>query len=114
MNRALLHLLSRLMYRARRTAICRGAVFKGFLNDRDTSGDDPREEPGSLPITVTSTVSRASFGIEFHAPFKKDEHLQQDKIWDIHEGVWKAKNQMHWFLRKVSKKFEFLSLPGGR
>ncbi|KAK8014234.1 hypothetical protein PG990_007530 [Apiospora arundinis] len=75
-----------------RTAICRGAVFKGFLQEKD-----------KLPtpfIKVTSTISRASYGIEFNMPFNKHQHLEEDKLWDRHEDRWMATNQMRWYLKR--------------
>jgi len=55
------------------------------------------------PISVTSTISRASFGIIYQAPFKKDKHLEEDKAWDADEGIWRARNQMQWYLKRVCK-----------
>ncbi|KAI1092295.1 actin-like ATPase domain-containing protein [Rostrohypoxylon terebratum] len=76
-----------------RTAISRGAVFKGFLNHRTHS-------PAKLPIAVTSTISRANFGIDFMAPFDPWKHTEEDRVWDYDEDMWKARNQMHWYLKK--------------
>ncbi|XDG01818.1 hypothetical protein ABKA04_001433 [Annulohypoxylon sp. FPYF3050] len=76
-----------------RTAISRGAVFKGFLNNRTHSR-------AKMPIAVTSTISRANFGIDFMAPFQAWKHAEEDKVWDDDEDMWKARNQMHWYLKK--------------
>jgi hypothetical protein len=50
---------------------------------------------------VASTISRASYGIGFGAPFDPSIHLEEDKKWNIHEGVWWAINQMRWYLKRV-------------
>lgn len=77
----------------RRTAICRGAVFKGFLEEQDNQL--------GAPIMVASTVSRASYGVKFRTLFDPLSHLQEDREWDPHEGVWKAADQMNWYLQRV-------------
>ncbi|KAI0865570.1 hypothetical protein F4860DRAFT_256850 [Xylaria cubensis] len=79
-----------------RTAICRGAVFKGFL---EKLSEELSEEPGPS-IRIASTISRASYGIKFRARFKKHKHLKMDKEWDSIEGCWKANNQMDWYLTR--------------
>jgi hypothetical protein len=87
-----------------RTAICRGAVTKGFIDGLSAGGTS---RPNSLavnidaPIKVTSTVSRFSLGMIYKCPFDEDEHLQEDKEWDSDEEEWKAAKQMKWFLKKV-------------
>ncbi|TLS24218.1 hypothetical protein PpBr36_08383 [Pyricularia pennisetigena] len=77
-----------------RTAICRGAVIKGFLASES-----------SLPaansrILVTSTVSRDSLGIVYREEFKQGKHLEEDKAWGKQELTYLAINQMQWFLKK--------------
>ncbi|KAH6859112.1 hypothetical protein BKA58DRAFT_473205 [Alternaria rosae] len=91
-----------------RTAICRGAVFKGFL-DGVCKGDltTPSGDILETPIMISSTVSRASFGSVFRSTFDATEHLQEDKVWSSEELEWKADNQMRWYLKRgenVSKK----------
>ncbi|KAI0883273.1 actin-like ATPase domain-containing protein [Annulohypoxylon maeteangense] len=83
-----------------RTAISRGAVFKGFINNRANMDDARREKLPVPPIAVTSTISRANFGVEFLAPFEKGKHLEEDRVWDFDEDVWMARNQMHWYLKR--------------
>ncbi|KAI0112712.1 actin-like ATPase domain-containing protein [Hypoxylon sp. NC0597] len=75
-----------------RTAIGRGAVLKGFL--------DNQPEEGIPRIAVTSTISRANFGIRYYMPFLKSIHLEEDRIWDNIKEEWVADNQAHWYLRK--------------
>ncbi|KAI1088126.1 actin-like ATPase domain-containing protein [Rostrohypoxylon terebratum] len=83
-----------------RTAICQGAVFKGFLNNKTTSGGNSAEGLDSLPIMITSTISRASFGLGFSTTFDPDKHLEEDKAWSKKEAEWHATNQVHWYLTK--------------
>lgn len=71
-----------------RTAICRGAVIKGFL------------EGGAATISVTSTVSRSNIGVKSDAKFDSGKHNKSDKYWDSQEGLYKARNQMDWYVKK--------------
>ncbi|KAL4791055.1 hypothetical protein BDV19DRAFT_381825 [Aspergillus venezuelensis] len=83
-----------------RTAICQGAVYKGFLTG---GGDGATQHAGygiEAPITVTSTISRTSIGIVYHAPFDASKHLEVDKAWYPDEGEWRANNQVNWYLRR--------------
>ncbi|KAI8713422.1 hypothetical protein NCS52_01286900 [Fusarium sp. LHS14.1] len=73
-----------------RTAICRGAVYKGFGTMSSKRA----------PIQVTSTVSRASYGLRHAEPFNPKVHLQQDKVWCETEHEWRAENQITWYLKK--------------
>ena len=86
-----------------RTAICRGAVFKGLL-DGVCKGDLTTPNGGVLetPISIASTVSRASFGVAMKVPWDANKYPEEDKIWDTDEHVWKADNQMSWYLKRVS------------
>ncbi|KAI1757988.1 hypothetical protein F4782DRAFT_475954 [Xylaria castorea] len=77
-----------------RTAICRGAVMKGFLED-----DDNKHGP-KPPIRIASTVSRASYGIAVGKRFDALNHIEEDKEWDEHRGVWLANNQMSWYIKR--------------
>lgn len=88
-------------FTSRRTAICRGAVFKGFV-DGLRQGNIPADGLIDSPIMITSTVSRASFGVSLKRPFDEDEHIAEDKTWDTDEHVWMAHNQMSWYLKRVS------------
>ncbi|KAK8110207.1 Heat shock 70 kDa protein 12B [Apiospora kogelbergensis] len=86
-----------------RSAICRGAVWKGFLDGIEA----PQSLARSMPVAITSTIARASYGITFRADFDENTHLREDKTWDEYELRWKANNQITWFLKKgenVSKK----------
>lgn len=63
-----------------------------------------------MPITVTSTISRASYGIQVSEEFDEGKHLEEDKKWDQEEGKWRAKLQMKWYLKKVWRFFAALRL----
>jgi hypothetical protein len=94
---------------ASRTAICRGAVFKGFL-DGVCKGDLTTPSGGILdtPIMISSTVSRASFGNVFRVTFDATEHSEEDKVWSSNEHERKADNQMSWYLTRVGLAVIFL------
>ncbi len=64
-------------------------------------GAGGKSDPQPNMISVTSTVSRLSFGIGFRAIFEEGNHLDVDKEWDDDECVWKAANQMDWYLKRV-------------
>ncbi|KAI8655978.1 hypothetical protein NCS55_01251700 [Fusarium keratoplasticum] len=78
-----------------RTAICRGAVYKGFISGTASSNRECR-----IPIQVTSTISRARYGMSHAVPFDPKLHLQQDKIWNETAHEWMADNQVTWYLKK--------------
>lgn len=80
-----------------RTAICRGAVYKGFMEG--AGGNVGEDEPNM--ISITSTVSRLSFGIVKYVPYVAGQHLDADRVWDMHECKWMASNQMDWYLKRV-------------
>ncbi|KAI9149948.1 Heat shock 70 kDa protein 12B [Paramyrothecium foliicola] len=80
-----------------------GAVYKGFLDGVET----PEPVARNMPVAVTSTVARASYGTTYRTPFDNAIHVQEDKVWDERELIWKAENQVKWFIKKgenVSKK----------
>ena len=52
-------------------------------------------------VRVVSTMARKSLGVLFWTPFQSGVHKEEDKTWDDQEGVWKATNQMRWYLRKA-------------
>jgi hypothetical protein len=82
----------------RRTAICRGAIFKGFLEEQDNQSN---ANNAKAPIMVASTVARASYGTSFQIDYDAIIHLEQDKVWCSYEDRWKAGNQMQWYLNRV-------------
>ncbi|KUI58335.1 hypothetical protein VP1G_05585 [Cytospora mali] len=85
-----------------RTAICRGAVFKGFLDGLNATEDKQYQLKINAPIAVMSTIARASYGIEFSEYWQKGVHRVSDKFYDEDEGIWYACSQMKWYLRKAS------------
>ncbi|KUJ09099.1 actin-like ATPase domain-containing protein [Mollisia scopiformis] len=78
-----------------RTAICRGAVYKGFM---EGAGGKFDHQPNM--ISITSTISRSSFGTIFRAKFEAGKHLEYEKVWDNNECEYKAENQMAWYLKR--------------
>ncbi|KAL4807449.1 hypothetical protein BDV18DRAFT_167977 [Aspergillus unguis] len=83
-----------------RTAICQGAVYKGFLSG---SSDSSMQQNGygiAAPISVTSSISRTSIGIVYHEPFDSSKHLEEDRFWYPDEGEYRASNQINWYLRR--------------
>ncbi|KAJ2992964.1 hypothetical protein NUW58_g1993 [Xylaria curta] len=77
-----------------RTAICRGAIFKGVLDVPSLAGDIPSH------VTVASTIARRSLGVAMTPSFKEGVHEERDRLWDKDEGIWRADNQMQWYLKK--------------
>ncbi|KAK9412835.1 putative Actin-like ATPase domain-containing protein [Seiridium unicorne] len=82
-----------------RTAICRGAVFKGFL-DSIAEGGSGSLAADTLPIKVTSTISRASYGSQYKCTFIPGTHKEADKEWDEDECTFMASRQMAWYLKR--------------
>ncbi|KAL4764896.1 Hsp70 family protein [Aspergillus foveolatus] len=82
-----------------RTAICRGAIYKGFLH---LSESNPNNQGGYdyKSIKVVSTISRISIGKMYWADFDESKHLEEDRKWDSDQEKWRADHQMHWFIRK--------------
>ena len=60
---------------------------------------------------VASTVSRASYGIVFQDRFHGHRHLEEDRQWDAHEGMWMAKKQMKWYLKRVRTATKLHQIP---
>ncbi|OQE47198.1 hypothetical protein PENCOP_c001G01352 [Penicillium coprophilum] len=77
-----------------RTAICRGAVVKGFLDAPHATGAT------DAPLSVVSTIARQSLGVVYATEYDEAVHLARDRYWDNHEGIWRASKQMEWYLRK--------------
>ncbi|KAJ5747486.1 uncharacterized protein N7511_009182 [Penicillium nucicola] len=94
-----------------RTAICRGAVYKGFAEDQlmGTEGDDDDESSMRMktpyipaPIQVTSTIARYSLGTVYYTLFDPLKHSRSDPDyeWSADEGDYVINNQMTWYIRK--------------
>ncbi|SPJ83949.1 related to hsp70 protein [Fusarium torulosum] len=73
------------------TSICRGAVVQGLLQHSPSS---------SLGVNVEARIARMSYGIIFSPRFVESEHDVRDKIWDWRDHMFKAKDQMEWFLKE--------------
>ncbi|KAL3439592.1 hypothetical protein BDV09DRAFT_201719 [Aspergillus tetrazonus] len=82
-----------------RTAICRGAIYKGFLH---LSESNPNNQGGYdyKSIKVVSTISRISIGKMYWTDFDESKHLEEDRKWDSDQEKWRADHQMHWFIHK--------------
>ena len=50
---------------------------------------------------MTSTISRVNVGIKYNAEFDEKIHLDEDRKWCEHEGIYRAKNQLQWYLKRV-------------
>lgn len=72
-------------------------MCKAFTEGEDEGGQAQVHKP----IAVTSSICRASYGTPFQTPFDEEKHLEEDKVWDDDEGMWKAGNQMEWYLKRV-------------
>ncbi|KOS48576.1 hypothetical protein ACN38_g441 [Penicillium nordicum] len=77
----------------RHTAICRGAILKGLM-----------EAPISVEVpnapTILSTISRTCLGVNSISRFVEGVHRHKDKYLCPAEGIYKAKNQMSWYIEK--------------
>ncbi|KAI2620987.1 actin-like ATPase domain-containing protein [Hypomontagnella submonticulosa] len=88
-----------------RTAICRGAIFKGFLDGPTQSTSDAASGEKYTPkvtssVSVASTIARQSLGLVMATTFEDGKHLNEDRYWDDDEGRFFANNQMQWYLEK--------------
>jgi hypothetical protein len=66
-------------------AICRGAVLRGLGNQ-----------------LVVNHISKYNYGITCAPDFQEGYHLEVDRVADAVRQVPVAKNQMRWFLHRVS------------
>lgn len=87
----------------RRTSICRGAVFKGFLDGPSVGLGGKQKFELQSQVSVVSTFARMSVGVSYDPLFKVGVHPEEDKFWDDYHGEYFARNQMMWYLRKVRK-----------
>ncbi|KAL4917172.1 hypothetical protein BDW62DRAFT_88269 [Aspergillus aurantiobrunneus] len=83
-----------------RTAICRGAIYKGFIHLSESNASHPGGYDYKS-IAVVSTISRISIGKEYWRDFDSSKHLEEDRKWDKNQEKWRADHQMQWFIRKV-------------
>ncbi|KAJ5731689.1 uncharacterized protein N7483_006197, partial [Penicillium malachiteum] len=92
-----------------RTAICRGAVHKGFAEDQRMGAEDDDDDfmrlktlNIPLPITVTSTIARYSLGTVHYSVFDPTEHDESDPdyAWDSDTCQYVVHNRVTWYIRK--------------
>ena len=76
-------------YAFRWTAISRGAVIKAMSE-------------GQAGVKVTSRISRRNYGVKRRELFDPSLHLQIDRVYCPLRMEYQAKNQMIWYLQKVS------------
>ncbi|KAK4227811.1 heat shock 70 kDa protein 12B [Podospora fimiseda] len=73
------------------TAVCRGAVLHGLNINRSSGG---------VSVQVSSRIARAHYGIALDPVFKPGYHDESDKYWDALNQVYRAENQMDWYVLK--------------
>ena len=76
------------------SSICRGATLWGLEHSELTAAVNDNS-------TITSRLSRYSYGILFSQVYDSSKHIIQDRYYDIVEGIDKADNQMDWLLKRV-------------
>ncbi|KAL2811642.1 hypothetical protein BDW59DRAFT_177072 [Aspergillus cavernicola] len=79
--------------RNRRTAICRGAVIKGFLDAPDVP----------TPVRIVSAIARRSIGVIYDPDFREGIHDPKYRCWDEMSGTFRAYHQMKWYMKKGDK-----------
>ncbi|KAJ5782153.1 hypothetical protein N7457_003927 [Penicillium paradoxum] len=86
-----------------RTAICRGAIYRGFLDAESLSneGNDGNEQGMKglnvkSPISVASTISRMSLGTTSYHKYDPLKHSTDELEWLSDEGEYVATKQMEW------------------
>ena len=53
--------------------------------------------------TITSRLSRYSYGMAFSHPYDPSKHLIEDCYLDTSDGTYQAKGQMEWLLKRVCR-----------
>ncbi|KAI9149947.1 Heat shock 70 kDa protein 12B [Paramyrothecium foliicola] len=83
-----------------RTAISRGAIFKGFIDGPNANplGDDLRFI--NNPAKIVSTVARQSIGLRLRRAYKKGLHKEKDRIWNAVLDRYEVDNQIKWLIKK--------------
>ncbi|KAI0547884.1 hypothetical protein F4679DRAFT_597111 [Xylaria curta] len=72
------------------SAICRGAALYGAMGHGLTEH----------AIKVNTRIARLSYGWKFDATFDPKVHDVRDKTWNDVQGIWRAKNQMEWAIKR--------------
>ena len=76
------------------SSICRGATLWGLEHSKLTTtiNDNP---------TITSRLSRYSYGIPMSEVYDSSKHIIQDRYFHKIKGIYMARNQMKWLLQRV-------------
>lgn len=83
-----------------RTSICRGAVFKGFMDRLSVEPDGKRVFKLERQVSVISAIARVSLGVMYTVRFIEGVHREEDRFWDHDKGDFRVPCQMMWYLRK--------------
>ncbi|KAL4790417.1 hypothetical protein BDV19DRAFT_402038 [Aspergillus venezuelensis] len=83
-----------------RTAICRGAIYKGFLHLSESNNANQQGRSDYRSIAVVSTIARISIGTVVWRDFRESKDLEEDRMWDYNKEKWRANNQMLWYICK--------------
>lgn len=90
---------------ARWSSVCRGATLWGLEHPNESITSisllsNPSTFTANEP-TVTSRISRYSYGLSFSVPYNERRHLIHDAYKDEKTGLTMAKQQMTWLLKRV-------------
>ncbi|KAL6918247.1 hypothetical protein FSHL1_009674 [Fusarium sambucinum] len=98
-----------------RTAICRGAVYKGLIGGAEaavaTTGGPSAGSSGKngralnllehkSPVTITSTLSRLSLGVVTTRPYDEDIDDVANRYWNDEEDCYYVNGVMTWYIKK--------------
>ncbi|KAI0023286.1 hypothetical protein F4780DRAFT_777062 [Xylariomycetidae sp. FL0641] len=72
------------------SAVCRGATLSGALGHGLTK----------QAIHVRSRIARLSYGWCLKVLFVNGTHDERDRLWNDVRGIWQARNQMNWVIKK--------------
>ncbi|KAJ5239090.1 hypothetical protein N7468_003709 [Penicillium chermesinum] len=75
---------------------------KSLDSQNVSPGHEAKLTPRSTSLSRKILANQSLGMIYTQVPFDKSIHRQQDKVWDCLEGQYVAKDQMKWYLRKVS------------
>ncbi|KAI4140921.1 MAG: hypothetical protein L6R39_005597, partial [Caloplaca ligustica] len=84
---------------SRWSSICREATMWG-LEHSDFSNSALCPDRPTQSSTVTSRLSRYSYGMVFDQYYDVRLHHIDDNFWDVDTGSYMARDQMTWFLRR--------------
>ena len=87
------------------SSVCRGATLWGLEHPNTgmtmESLSAPQAPLSAETPTVTSRLSRYSYGMSFDEEYNQKKHLLQELYRDDATGLVMAKKQMTWLLRRV-------------